>query len=118
MTTFTSRANVDPKPYYVEESDSRHSVAEVREDSGKGEYGGMVYNLAAFRPRPEFDRSVNPILAVFRKRVEATPRTTVARHASAWLVSFPALLYGTDVTDAQVDHARKVLIRLAERPAS
>jgi hypothetical protein len=54
---------LDSKPYYVVEEDEgqgpdagRHTVDEVRESAGMGEYGGIIYNLASFAPRRDYSQ--------------------------------------------------------------
>lgn len=51
---------LDPKPYYVTEADEgqpdggRYTVEEVSKSAGEGEWGGIVYNLATWKPRPGY----------------------------------------------------------------
>lgn len=52
-----ARVYLDPKPYYVVEADEgqpdggRYTVEEVNKSSGEGEWGGVIYNLATWKPR-------------------------------------------------------------------
>lgn len=51
------RPKLDPEPYYVDESGTRYSVAEIRASQNDGsEYGGVIYNLANFAPRPGYSQ--------------------------------------------------------------
>lgn len=51
--------NLDPTPWIVEEIDeyeARYSTEEYLKDSMKGDWGGHIYNLALFRPRPGYSQ--------------------------------------------------------------
>jgi len=52
---------LDPLPYYVEEADEgqrpdagRYSIKDWSESAGMGEWGGIIYNLAVWKPREEY----------------------------------------------------------------
>lgn len=51
---------LDPKPYYVVETDEgqpdggRYTITEVDKSAGEGEWGGTLYNLAQWKPRPGY----------------------------------------------------------------
>lgn len=57
------RVYLDPKPYYVEEAEEgqrdggRYTVAEVSESAGEGEWGGIIYGLAQWRPREGYSQN-------------------------------------------------------------
>jgi hypothetical protein len=91
--------NTDPKPY--------RSGSGIR----AAEPNGIIRN---YRPRPEFDQprahDANPILVEFRRSSPFDVADAAAREA-AWLraPAAPAVA----ATPAQIDHARRVLIRLA-----
>lgn len=111
MTLYSSREpfNVDPAPYYGPWG--RSAIPG----------GGFEGEALSFEPRPEYDRPqnnpTNPILTDIRKnRPEGVSWTKMLKHYN-W-VTFAAAHYITEdwerITDeSQIDHARKVLTRLA-----
>ena len=54
---------LDPYPWYVEEADEgrppfgRYTIKQVSESADEGEWGGVVYNLAKWRPRPGYSQN-------------------------------------------------------------
>lgn len=127
----SQKINTDPRPYYIAEDDSRRTVVEIEADGGDERFpnGGLLYNLAKFDPRPEFDNNPNPILIDFRRFIAGRGETASSRSAAVYL----AALVDPDVENeathsldrlyeepyryserqAQEAHARKVLQRLA-----
>lgn len=45
---------LDPEPWYVDEAGSRFTHDQVMESAGEGDHGGIVYNLAEWKPRPGY----------------------------------------------------------------
>ena len=57
-TTPAPTLPLDPAPWWVEEAPrKRYTHAEVRASAGEGEYGGIIYNLAAWRPREGYNQN-------------------------------------------------------------
>lgn len=55
---------LDPKPWYVEEADEgrhdeqgRYSMDVYRKSAEEGEYGGPIYGLAVWKPRPGYEQN-------------------------------------------------------------
>ncbi len=108
----SQQINTDPKPWLEWESDSRYSQAEVDAENERD----RCWRGLGKRPRPEFDNTPNPILLDFRENHGAT---------GAWLneITLDQLdaeflrevgnAWDVPVTDEHIEHARKVLTRLA-----
>lgn len=94
MTIFKSRqVNLDPEPFLP------------------------ILMPIEYRPRREqFDPLVNPILVAFRGRLayqRSVNPVSTARLAEVWLANVPWYGGVPNVTPEQIDHARRVLTRLA-----
>lgn len=113
--------NSDPTPYVIKGENNTW-----RETVSQGEFfiaNADVYApriTARFDPRPEFDHvqhnEPNPILVEFR-RVHNLPHLTaagapwLARH---WILNWHIHREGhDDASDAQIEHAHRVLTRIA-----
>ena len=100
----------DPKPYYVAAFDQRYSAAEV-ELSRHGDYD-IVAGLAAYLPRSQEQRFlVNSVLVSVRAQIA---EGVGCGYLLGTLLS-PYLVkrwYKLGATDAEVQHAIKVLRRL------
>lgn len=102
MTAYNSRkVNRDPYPYTT-----------------NGEWGGKPlrsdkpYFQGSHDPRPEFDNNPNPLLTAFRWVQGENPEDT--ENPIEWLESVLAHDWVESELDADhIDHARKVLGRLA-----
>jgi hypothetical protein len=103
------RPNSDPKPWSCTSCGDRF----VREQG----VHAPTSHITKFRPRAKFDHAQhnepNPILVFFREYAsDRMPR--MSDLARATLASLDDLLVADDASPEQVDHARKVLARLAK----
>lgn len=115
MTMFNSqKINTDPRPFYIAEDDSRRTVSEIEADGADERFpnGGILYNLATFAPRPEFDNNPNPILVDFR-RFDATRACSTTAHSAA--VYLDALI-DADVEN-EATHSLDMLYETPYRPS-
>ena len=108
---FASRKiNRDPMRWYCEECDMRHAELDFCE-----------HDVIEHDPRPEFDNNPNPVLVAFRERWEASGGSIGLADASRLRrlsVHFLTRINGEfytqrGVSRAHIDHARRVLQRLA-----
>lgn len=117
----TPPINDDPAPYYVAEDESRHSILTIRERARSD--NDILYQLANLKPRPEFDRprahEANPILLRFRAEEDGS-RNAALGYLDLLNMGVGMLRYrwkadgfGADFGNQHVDHARRVLTRLA-----
>lgn len=109
MNLYSSREpfNDDPEPLHLPDSDMRWSAEDLR--------GMGVWNYK-YDPRPQ-NNPTNPILKDIRKnRPEGVSWAKMLKHYN-W-VTFAAAHYITEdwvriIDEGQIEHARKVLTRLA-----
>lgn len=106
--------NNDPRPYYVEENDTRYSKDEILAASILNAPADMIYHLAHLEPRPEFDNNPNLILLRFRRYCDKYPRMTLVHAAEAflWVINGGFTLDKWSYTRERINHAKKVLERL------
>lgn len=115
MTLYSSREpfNVDPKPYVTYADDRR---TDVRSKDWDIQSDGAVEYARAYEPRPEYDRPqnnpTNPILTEFRRSAPWDIAKAAAIEVR-WLSGMRTAPVPATATYAQVNHARKVLTRLA-----
>lgn len=126
-TIYGSRSrNVDPLPYvdgHTDAAGSPRRFAEPYHVDGDGT--DCPWCITRYAPRPEFDPTpihpVNPILAAFRRAdaarlVKTYP--TMSSLAEAWASGLDqwgvhASVAGNEATEQHVEHARRVIERLA-----
>ena len=137
MTIFKSRqVNLDPEPWvawgvrYPKKAgsayyDPRPEFEPTRDlypwssADGPARYGSAPYPHATWFWNPrrdEFDTPVNPILAAFRGRLDyqrAVNPVSTSRLAEVWLSNVPRYGGVPGATPEQIDHAHRVLTRLA-----
>ena len=96
--------NHDPEPWTCEHCGKRSAV-----EWGLDRYG------RTYDPRPEFAVLDNPILAAFRKRVALYYYEEMSVLAAAWLRGsvLTRVAYNAGATLEQIDHARRVLSKIA-----
>lgn len=101
----------DPRPECIPSRDP----LPFRDPGGFGHrrYASRTFAALEWAPRAMFARPpVNRILTHFRKmRVDA--RVPLGRHAAGWMDSLNAMFAAGLYTSAEIEHARKVLERLA-----
>lgn len=105
----SKQVNTDPKPYRNEDSAERLTTQEAQQDRATGWE-------VTFDPRPEYDHPVNRILAGYREDVanSADLGHDVRATAEYWLsFSDDWDKDGLTATPDEIDHARRVLERLA-----
>lgn len=121
MTIFTStaRENVNRTDYYAPDAFEAWPVDTVRPEDPepwKDDFGGRYASIsdipdrysAIFDPRPGYRAPQNPVLVAFRIDC-ADPSETIAEVAEWYLLD----LYDSGNLPDHIDHARKVLTRLA-----
>jgi len=102
----------DPKPFVVDEIPRRYSKAEL-DASSNGRDESILWNLAIERPRPCGAMPGNPLVALFRQHRAQRADVAVAHLAAHFLGSVWDMGRATGASGAQIEHARRVLRRLA-----
>jgi len=109
------KVNHDPYPNVWEGHSPRNQMRADTDMFRKG----APFNHERYRylPRPEFDVPDNPILARFRERIEETwehPYWGDAWDSTMDYIGFASdFPYRVKETSAEIDHARRVLSKLA-----